>query len=355
MRGSLILTGLLVAGLTLAAGQAAGQAPGLERPVGRWFQPSAAPISSDARIFLVAGARDIANFAQEVVDQRNLWLSRGYTPEQIECFFAAPPPRQTEDSEQFLALEDSLLPCHLASPPEVLAALKQVATDYPADHFYLYVTSHGTPPILGLAEPVVQSLDPQSSWLPQALSEARSDRTSQAYQWLSPFQISMEGIRPDAQRWGWASYFARLQQSRLTPDMDPHEHMFTPALLADALQAFPARVRKVVVIQACYSGGFVLPPKQAPAPEETLRNVRKATVITAARADRTSFGCDSSGETTLFGGSFHKVLEAHPDKTVSKLNWRRLHKQVTKEVEELEQQAGIPSHLRSEPQFFYGR
>jgi hypothetical protein len=319
------------------------------------LQPSEAPISAEARIFLVAGARDIANFAQEVVDQRRLWLARGYTPEQIECFFAAPPPQQTTDSAQFLALEESLLPCHLASPREVLAALKEVATDYSADHFYLYVTSHGTPPVLHLPETVVRSIDPEARFLPQALAEARADSASPAYQWLAPYQISMEGIRLDAQRWGWASYFSRLYQSRNTSDMDPREHMFTPALLADAMQAFPASVRKVVVIQACYSGGFVLPPKKAPAPEETLRNVKKATAITAARADRTSFGCDSSGETTLFGRSFHKVLEAHPDLTVPELNWRKLHKQVAREVEQLEQQAGIPSRQRSEPQFYYGR
>lgn len=355
MRLGLLLTGLLFAGLSLAAGPVAGPDPAQERPLGHWLQPSTAPISADARIFLVAGARDIANFAQEVVDQRAMWLARGYTPEQIECFFAAPPPQQTEDSAQFIALEESLLPCHLASPQEVLAALKQVAADYPADHFYLYVTSHGSPPILNLAEPVVRSLDPQASWLPQALAEARADATSQAYQWLAPFQVSMEGIRLDSQRWGWASYFARLYQSRIAPDMDAREHMFTPALLADALQAFPASVRKVVVIQACYSGGFVLPPKKAPAPGESLRNVKKATVITAARADRTSFGCDSSGETTLFGRSFHKVLESHPDRTVPELDWRKLHKQVVREVEQLEQQAGISSRQRSEPQFYYGR
>ncbi|HWL62259.1 MAG TPA: C13 family peptidase [Steroidobacteraceae bacterium] len=354
MRSSLLL-GLLVAGSSLAGEPAAGPGPVPERAVGRWMQPSAAPLSADARIFLVAGARDIANFAQEVVDQRRLWLSRGYTPEQIECFFAAPPPQQTDDAGQFLALEESLLPCHLASPREVLAALKEVAREYPADHFYLYLSSHGTPPVLGLPEPVVRSIDPQASWLPQALAEARADKASQAYQWLAPFQVSMEGIRLDSQRWGWASYFARLYQSRITSDMDPREHMFTPALLADALQAFPASVRKVVVIQACYSGGFVLPPKKAPAPEETLRNVKKTTVITAARADRTSFGCDSSGETTLFGGSFHKVLESHPDQAVPQLNWRKLHRQVAKEVEQLEQQAGISSRQRSEPQFYYGR
>jgi hypothetical protein len=356
---SLLLTGLLVSGLALASEQTAPTpaqvetpTPAQERPVGRWLQPSAAPISADARIFLVAGARDIANFAQEVVDQRRLWLSRGYTPEQIECFFAAPPPAQITDAEQFLALEEPLQHCHLASPQEVFDALAKVAADYPGDHFYLYLTSHGTRPVLELPQSVVRAIDPQSSWLPQAMSEARSDRTSPAYQWLAPFQISMEGIRLDAQRWGWASYFARLQQSRINTGMRAQEHLFTPAMLASALQAFPADVRKVVVIQACFSGGFVLPSEQAPAPGETLRLVEQVTVITAARADRTSFGCDSSGETTLFGRSFHKVLDAHPELTVSQLDWRQLHEQVTEEVEQLEREAGIASGQRSQPQFY---
>jgi hypothetical protein len=355
MRRLLILASLLATSLSFAAERFAGPNLFREPPIGRWLQPSTAPISPQARIFLVAGARDIANFAQEVVDQRALWLSRGYTPEQIECFFTPPPPEQTDDTWQFLTLVEALEPCHLASPPEVLSALKQVAKDYRAKDFFLYITSHGTPPIINLSEQVVRSIDPRGAFLQQAISEARADRNSDAYQWVAPFQVSMEGIRMDEESWGWASYFARLYQSRITSDMVPRDHMFTPALLAEAMQAFPAKVHKVVVIQACYSGGFILPAKEAPGPDETLRNVKKLTAITAARADRTSFGCDSSGDTTLFGRSFHKVLEAHPGKTVPQLDWRKLHKEVAQEVEQLEQEAGIPSHQRSEPQFFYGR
>ncbi|MDE1894039.1 MAG: caspase family protein [Xanthomonadaceae bacterium] len=47
---------------------------------------------------------------------------------------------------------------------------------------------------------------------------------------------------------------------------------------------------KVVVVNACYSGGFV-PPLQGPG---TL-------VLTAARADRSSFGCGSDSDITYFG------------------------------------------------------
>ncbi|TAL73064.1 MAG: peptidase C13 [Rhodanobacter sp.] len=47
---------------------------------------------------------------------------------------------------------------------------------------------------------------------------------------------------------------------------------------------------KVVVVNACYSGGFI-PPLHAPG---TL-------VLTAARSDRSSFGCGSESELTYFG------------------------------------------------------
>lgn len=50
---------------------------------------------------------------------------------------------------------------------------------------------------------------------------------------------------------------------------------------------------KVVVVNACYSGGFI-PPLQSP---DTM-------VISAARADRSSFGCGEQSELTWFGHAF---------------------------------------------------
>lgn len=50
---------------------------------------------------------------------------------------------------------------------------------------------------------------------------------------------------------------------------------------------------KVVVVNACYSGGFIPPLKGA----GTL-------VMTAARADRSSFGCGSESQITYFGDAF---------------------------------------------------
>lgn len=52
---------------------------------------------------------------------------------------------------------------------------------------------------------------------------------------------------------------------------------------------------KVVLVSACYSGGFIDPVKD----EQTL-------VITAARRDRRSFGCADANDFTYFGRAFFK-------------------------------------------------
>lgn len=80
------------------------------------------------------------------------------------------------------------------------------------------------------------------------------------------------------------------EDHNLLVDMDPLplDQIGAPDL-ADILNKRPFKW-KVVVVNACYSGGFV-PPLQGAG---TL-------VITAARADRSSFGCGSDSDITYFG------------------------------------------------------
>ena len=66
----------------------------------------------------------------------------------------------------------------------------------------------------------------------------------------------------------------------------------TPERLRDALDASGIRWR-VVVVSACYSGGYI----------EALRDPQTL-VITAASANRTSFGCGSASKITWFGKAF---------------------------------------------------
>ena len=62
--------------------------------------------------------------------------------------------------------------------------------------------------------------------------------------------------------------------------------------LAEVLKPLQQR-HKVVVVSACYAGGFIPPLKDA-----------KTLVISAARADRVSFGCSEDADFTYFGRAF---------------------------------------------------
>jgi hypothetical protein len=66
----------------------------------------------------------------------------------------------------------------------------------------------------------------------------------------------------------------------------------TPAVLREALDASGIKNR-VVIVSACYSGGFVQPLESS----STL-------VITAAAADRNSFGCSNENQWTYFGKAY---------------------------------------------------
>lgn len=69
---------------------------------------------------------------------------------------------------------------------------------------------------------------------------------------------------------------------------------------------------KVLVINACYSGGFV-PPLRGPG---TL-------VLTAARSDRSSFGCGSESNITYFGHGWLEDALNHTDNLVDAFNRTR--------------------------------
>ncbi|SDK30450.1 C13 family peptidase [Pseudomonas indica] len=72
--------------------------------------------------------------------------------------------------------------------------------------------------------------------------------------------------------------------------------------LANLLQPLKDR-HKVLVISACYSGGFIPPLKD----DKTL-------VMTAARADRVSFGCSEEADFTYFGRAlFAEALQETDD------------------------------------------
>jgi hypothetical protein len=84
------------------------------------------------------------------------------------------------------------------------------------------------------------------------------------------------------------------EDHQLLVDLDPLPlDQIGPVDLSDALKTTPSIRWKVIVVNACYSGGFI----DALHDDSTL-------VITSARADRTSFGCGSDSDITYFGKAF---------------------------------------------------
>jgi hypothetical protein len=75
-------------------------------------------------------------------------------------------------------------------------------------------------------------------------------------------------------------------------------------------------------------------------------------VLTASRADRTSFGCAGGDRTTFYGGALQRVLDGLPERGIERQDWRRVHRDVTSEVQLLENAGGIPEERRSLPQYF---
>jgi hypothetical protein len=84
------------------------------------------------------------------------------------------------------------------------------------------------------------------------------------------------------------------QEHELLVDLDPLPlDQIAPDDLADALKTQPGIRWKVLIVNACYSGGFI----------DALRD-DSTLVITSARADRTSFGCGADSDITYFGKAF---------------------------------------------------
>jgi hypothetical protein len=93
--------------------------------------------------------------------------------------------------------------------------------------------------------------------------------------------------------------------------------------------------KRIIIISACYSGGFIAPLKN----DNSL-------IITAAASDRTSFGCDNEADFTYFGQAFFKDALAQND------NLSSAFEQAKRAIREREKQNGFDD---SKPQIFIGR
>jgi hypothetical protein len=107
----------------------------------------------------------------------------------------------------------------------------------------------------------------------------------------------------------------------------------SPAELNEALQQAGIKWR-IVIVSACYSGGFI----------DALDN-EYSLVVTAARADRQSFGCRDDRELTCFGEAL--LRDALPQS-------RSLQEAIDRARGLVAEREGAEDITPSEPQAFLG-
>ena len=300
------------------------------------------PVAPTTKVFLIAGGDDVANFAAEVLEQRTLWRRAGLREDQIACYWSKPAADDFEkDRAQFEALTLALRSCHMASPARVHADLSAAAQH--ADGFvFVYVTSHG---LASQLRPLESSSNPRTAPFVASLSTAER-------QVLEPAAIGLQaGPGPELGS-------PRAIVDALRQGSGPASLVFTPRTLGPLLAAFEPNVRKVVVLQSCFSGGFIdhheTEEAEHSAGSEALLEVPNLTVMTATAAERPSFGCGSGESRTYFGGAFNvalsRALEQHaPDA----LPWPEIYDNVVLAIEAMESvqgtDASIPGFVQTGP------
>ena len=247
-------------------------------------------IDPSTRVFLVAGGNDIANFAQEVATQRHLWRQAGVADDTMACYWAKPEvDAWREDQEQYHALETQVRACRRAEPATLRRDLLTVAMDEP-DWIYLFITAHGLPPLL--------------SWKTGA-SDHRgvASKFELGFAELEELDQHVIGLQ--------AGPGPKLEQVSEIVDAykggaEAGDLMLSPGTLAKTLSSFPPETLKIVVLQACFSGGFIGDKDNKEL--SPLTEVDNVVVLTATAHDRPSFGCGAGSVSTYYGGAINKSL-----------------------------------------------
>jgi hypothetical protein len=293
---------------------------GCNKHRGEWTDPPYATddVSPTTRVMLVAGGDDVANFAAEVDQQHDIWRRAGVAAADIACYWAKPTSKALrEDRRQYDALSAEMTDCAEASAARVLDDIERVAESAPP-YFYLYITAHGVPTLGGQAHAWV--LPPEErAFLAQPALALDADRA-----------VRVGNTNALLTAWRDHTY----PKDRIT---------LTPQTLAAALAKFPDETHKIVVLQGCFSGGFLVG-------EDTLVSVPNTTVLTAAAANRPSFGCGPGTRQTFWGGALGRELDDRVRRgtTPDKLPWHAVHEAVAKRVRKLERALG---QRPSKPQF----
>jgi hypothetical protein len=293
-----------------------------------------APLPATTKVFLVAGGNDVGNFAAEVVEQRALWSKAGLRDDEIACYFAKPSRRALiDDGKQLAALAPELYGCYAASPATLHAHLRRAARAAPP-FLYLFVTGHGLPPLLRWKAEV-----DDVALLPQRLDLRHGE--------VGRFDRHTIGLDAgDGPALGEVREILEAHRAG-TP---VEALVLTPDTLAAALAELPPTTDAILVLQACFAGGFIgRPDDDGPSP---LTRLPRVTVLAATSSDRPSFGCSAGTARTYWGGAFNRVLAAELEqqpRLPPALPWAEIHARVRFVVETME---AIDGERASQPTFF---
>ncbi|HYX32183.1 MAG TPA: thioredoxin domain-containing protein [Oligoflexus sp.] len=256
---------------------------------------------------LVAGRPGNANFIQELNLVHRLLVERGIKESEIACFSAVPDfVHYHLDKAQFDTLTAFVQTCRPAQREHILATIQASINQNPTD-FYLYISSHG-------AEPVPEE------------EKADSKRTCNSY---APALVLDQ-----------SEYEERCQA---TQDI-------TPDALAAVMMSAPG-TNKHLILQGCYTGGFISSTDDATRNPSALALLPKMMIMTASKADRTSFGCNPGAAMTVFGYAVISSVAGHK-MPMSDLPWPEIARKAEQIVVEEEKKFRIPDEKTSHPQFF---
>ncbi|MEZ4816305.1 MAG: C13 family peptidase [Bdellovibrionota bacterium] len=304
------------------------------------YRVSVGESSPKAKIFLVAGSQDSANFAQEIVDQKKFWIAQGYTNEEIACYYVPPVEKEKTDKKQYADLFRELRDCYFADPKLLSEHIKQIAKTNP-DFIYLYVSSHGNIPMS----------ENEFSYKDEAISK-KMEKVMLLPKWADTYSMELQGYAVP----GAFGVYHNLYKAYLYALENPEnadEYLFTPRGLKSALNSLPTKTKKYVVLQGCHTGGFVLPKKEVGV-ENTLRGMKNTSVLTASRSDRTSFGCNEGAHTTMFGEAFFVSLRKYAEaKKIQDLDWKSIFNYTETQIKEREMIIGISDEDLSSPQKYF--
>ncbi|MFT5466358.1 MAG: hypothetical protein ACI8UO_001458 [Verrucomicrobiales bacterium] len=285
-----------------------------------------------AKIFLVAGGADIANFLQEVVDQREYFLKLGYAEEEIACYYVQPTADDySSDQAQFATLAPKTNGFRLAAPHLLYRHLEAAAANN-LDFLYLYVTGHGRQPLLpGVT--LTEQPRPDEVYLIQ-----RHPGFS------GQFRLDMMG--------GPSGHMnLRMRVAALADGLSADQLFLTPRYLKKALSAFPPSTPKVVIIQGCYAGGFVKTDIKS-LTNDALTTLPSIVTLAASSSNRQSFGCKVDSDYTYWGGLYVHTLRDEYASPIPETPWALVAASVEEKVDDLEIQLGLPEEKTSNPVYF---